>query len=1344
MSDGVPRMDWSADDQTSAIKLFKQRCELYFTIKDIKEEKQAHHILYFSGEQGLAKFNSWTLTEAQKKSPKEIWERFLGQPISTNFRVARFYLQQYRQQPRESIDEFVTRCLTQVKKCEFRDQEECDQRVIDQLVSGTRYPDLQKELLKQEKDMTLEQAIKLSKTHEASQEYAQQMTNATPSSVHSIHHSRNPQRACKFCGGQHPIKRREDCPAYNSECNACGKVGHWKSVCRSTRDSQGARPKEGRPRSHSRKRQRHTKRGQHKQSSVGTVTKHLPDSETEKDFSHLTLNSILKCDNISQANNRDEAVTHIMALIPGKKTIAHIRSKVDTGAQTNTLPVRMFRRMFPEMLSADGIPDETHVDNKQARLTAYNGTAITHYGSIVLQCRYKSPTWSPSHFFIVDSEGPAIIGLQSAETMSLVTMHCEISQHPEPAHNLPSVSSMKDLKQNYPDQFDRIGNFHGEYHITVDPDVQPVVHAARRCSIHLRNELKAELDDMERLRVIQKVTEPTDWVSSLAVSRKHNGKLRVCLDPKNLNKAIKRCHYKTPTVEELTYQLADAKYFSKMDAKNGYWSVKLDSESSRLTTFNTPFGRYLYLRMPFGLVMSQDVFQMKMDQVLERCPGTIGVADDVVVFGKSIEEHNTNLRNLMSVAQECGLVFNSEKCSIMHDQIKFFGTAYDKNGSHADPDKVADIQAIPAPMNKTELQEFLGIITYMGPFIPKLSEHTACLRDLLKREVSFEWLQNHDKAFRNLKELVCREITLSYFDTGKDTTIQVDASSRGIGAVLMQDGRPIAFASKSLSEAERRYANIERELLAVVFGSEKFHTYIYGKHFQVESDHKPLEMIQLKNLAAAPPRLQRMLLRLQNYDLHIKYRPGKELLLADGLSRLPIKQDPKSDHIELDLQINLVQFSTDRLNQLRTETNNDPTFRQLRSKIIEGWPEHRKDVPPILRPYWSFRDELSVENGLLLKGERVLIPTTMHKYILDKIHEGHQGIEKCRLRARECVHWIDINNDIEAMVKSCQICQENSKSQPAETLQQHEIPSRPWEILGTDLFKFEESEYLVIADYYSKFPFVRKMPKLCTSEAVIAASKQIFSEQGIPTCVMSDNGPQFASQSYQNFAESWGFDHKTSSPHYPRSNGFVERAIGTIKNVLTKAKADKGDLDKALLLLRTTPIDSHMPSPAELLNHRKMRGNLPIRIRNTFPNKDGVDQRLRDRQQSQKEYHDRHAKDLVPLAAGQEIRTQDHVTGRWSPGFIKSTCQEPRSYMVQLPSGSILRRNRRHILNIPQTHKAVTFAEDTDQEDQDTAQVPDDNHVAAENQNNINAAQVPGEGYTRFGRVVKKPNKLNL
>ena len=334
-----------------------------------------------------------------------------------------------------------------------------------------------------------------------------------------------------------------------------------------------------------------------------------------------------------------------------------------------------------------------------------------------------------------------------------------------------------------------------------------------------------------------------------------------------------------------------------------------------------------------------------------------------------------------------------------------------------------------------------------------------------------------------------------------------DASSRGLGAALLQDGRPFTFASKSLTPTEQRYANIEREMLAVVFGCKRFHTYVYAKNCTIESDHKPLEMIKKKNLGAAPPRLQRMLLETQGYEMQIKYHPGSEIALADILSRLPNTKQNKE--INLDIKIQMVQFSDEKVTTLKTETRSDPVLSALLEVITECWPEKRHKLSLPLRTYWGYRDELSVEDSIILKGGRIVIPTSMQKDILKKLHTPHMGMEKTKLLAKSSVFWPSISNDIEQVTRQCKICNSLAKSQRKEPLMPHEIPTRPWQNIGTDFMYFDNDNYIIVTDYYSKFPFVRKIKGQCTSNAVITILKEIFSEHGIPEIVISDNGRQY-------------------------------------------------------------------------------------------------------------------------------------------------------------------------------------------------------------------------------------------
>ena len=570
--------------------------------------------------------------------------------------------------------------------------------------------------------------------------------------------------------------------------------------------------------------------------------------------------------------------------------------------------------------------------------------------------------------------------------------------------------------------------------------------------------------------------------------------------------------------------------------------------------------------------MSQDIYQQKMDQILEDCDRAIGISDDVCIYGKTIEAHDRRLRKTMDTARKYGLVFNKEKCKIRQKQIKFYGLIWDENGSHPDPEKRDKIKSKPIPANREELQQFLGMIQYLSLFIPKLSSKTAPLRSLRKKDTEYQWNETVNIAFQNLEDHIHENICLAYFKPNAKTTIQVDASMPGLGATLINDNKIVAFASKRLTDTKSRYANIERELLAVVFGCERVHTYVYGKEFQIESDHKPLENIQNKNIAQAPPRLQRMLLRLQPYDAQILYKPGKEMRIPDYLSRTQSTQDEK---IGLDLTIHTVDITVQKQIELQEATEEDEELKILKQVIVNGWPENVKDTPKLIRNYWSMKDCLSVQNGLVTKGECIVIPKSMQNTVLKRIHDAHQGIEKCQLKARNSVYWRGINKDIEMMVRSCEICREHQRKNTKETMIIKEHSTRPFQNIAANIFEFNGQQILLVGDQYSKMLFVKTM-KSVMSTSCIEYLKAIFTVHGIPERLYTDNAKYFVSNEFHNFAIVWEFTHITSSPRYPQSNGFIERMVQTIKNTLKMAKQSKMDYQMALLCLRTTPLDNHL------------------------------------------------------------------------------------------------------------------------------------------------------------------------
>ena len=286
---------------------------------------------------------------------------------------------------------------------------------------------------------------------------------------------------------------------------------------------------------------------------------------------------------------------------------------------------------------------------------------------------------------------------------------------------------------------------------------------------------------------------------------KPNGDVRICLDPKRLNDAIIREHHYTQKLDDVPPQLSNAKVFSKLDARSGYWNVILDDESQLLTTFNTPFGRYCFKRLPFGLVSAQDIFQRKIDETYDGLPGIICIADDIVVYGQDDKTHDQNLIQMMERTKERGLSLNSDKCHIRQSSIGFYGHILTSEGIKPDPSKVSAIKDMKAPQNITQLQSFLSSVKYLGSFTPDLSNLCAPLNKLTRKDTDFQWGPEQQTAFETIKESIASITVLAYFDSKKPVRIQCDASMEGLGAVLYQNDKPVVVASKTLTSTEQNY-----------------------------------------------------------------------------------------------------------------------------------------------------------------------------------------------------------------------------------------------------------------------------------------------------------------------------------------------------------------------------------------------------------------------------------------------------------------------------------------------------------------------------------------------------------
>lgn len=1246
-------MDWNSMNLLEAFKKFRQHAELVFAgaLKEKDEEVHVTYLLLWVGEKGREIYNTLTLTDAQRKKVKDICEAFQKHVQPKSNPVFARYKFNNEVQGENSVEQFITRLKVLAKDCSFGETY-IEDMIRDRLVFGIKSQKMREKLLTVGEDLTLARAVQICQSYEYAQEQLKTMlpqgsfSGAATAAVSYVERRDSNQgtkpkgpKPRKGATGTYAKPGKQKPSANLSDCGNCGKK-HFKGRC----------PAKG-------KQCYHCKKWNHFSTVCKAKSVNNVDITDDFHFEDIYIDSV-----DSRISNGQ--VFAEMEVGPSEQKV---NFKVDTGSQVNILPYYVFQQL--------GV--STALCPSNMKLSAYNGNPLQTEGTITLTCTHPDTNKTRQvEFHVVHTQSTPLFGLQSCVEFDLVKITYSIENKPA-----QSYMTKASVLNNFPQVFKGIGSIAGDVSIHIAPDAVPVVHPPRKIPVALKDRVKEELDRMEKMGVIKKVDEPTDWVNSMVVVEKRSGKLRVCLDPHDLNKVIQRPHYPLKTLDDILPQLNGARYFTKMDATSGFWAINLKNESSLLTTFNTVFGRYRYLRLAMGLKNSMDLFQKKVDECFEGLSGVVAIVDDILVYGKSREEHDKNLRAVLNRALEKGLRLNENKLEVGVTEISYFGHVLSERGLQPDPAKIAAILDMPPPENRTELETILGMINYLSRFAPNLAEITSPLRELLGKTVEFYWGKLQADAFSKVKEIITQAPVLCYYDPAKSLILQTDSSRSGLGATLLQDGRPLAYASKSLTPCEKNYAQIELECLGILFGMKRYHHWVYGRKVIVETDHLSLIPIFKKPLYVAPARLQRMLLQMQRYDIEVRFRAGKEIPVPDTLSRKSLSDTYPSLSEGLDVQVNMVisslPVSDRKLQEIKAQTEQDEQLSLLKKVIQDGWPVYRNQCQPEILDFWNFRDELACFDGIIMKGQKLVIPKALRSSILDIVHVGHMGVEKTLNRARDIIFWPRISSDITQLVLNCPTCLEHRCSNTKEPLVSPEIPEYPWQIVATDIFTWNQKDFIVVADYYSHYFEVKELPNMKTS-TVIKRMKGIFARLGIPQRLISDNQTCYTSAEFAQFAKEWDFEAITSSPYHSQGNGFAEAYVKICKRIFTKAKEAKKDPLIGLLEYRNTPLNIGF-SPATLLMGRQLRSILPTSKENLMPQTiapEIVRAKLQAKRQKEKFYYDRNAKPLPLLEVGDSARIQQDKT--WKQAVVTDKLND-RSYSVRTTDGASYRRNRRHL-----------------------------------------------------------------
>ena len=540
-------------------------------------------------------------------------------------------------------------------------------------------------------------------------------------------------------------------------------------------------------------------------------------------------------------------------------------------------------------------------------------------------------------------------------------------------------------------------------------DAKPYcVNVARRVPFPILQKVKDELNRLRDHGVIEPVQEPSEWCAPMVPVLKKNGKIRITVDFKRLDNAVRRQQFMLPNLDDIAPKLANSLVFSSLDTSSGFFQIPLEESSSALTTFITPFGRFRFKRIPMGITSSPEIFQKKMSELLAGHEGCDVIMDDILIYGKDEEEHDARLEKVLKTIQASGLRLNKEKCHIKKKQLIYFGHLVGADGIQPNPEKVEAIQKMPAPENVAEVRTLVGMINYLGRFVPSLPSTMKPILDFLKEDTAWNWDQPQQHALDSVKNIISNTPCLAYYNPTKPTMVSADASSFGLGGALFQqlgdNWMPIAFCSRTLTPAETKYAQIEKECLASVWACEKFSRYLIGlDQFELQTDHKPLvPLMTTRDLDECPIRCQRLLMRLMRFNPKVRHVPGKSLVTTDALSRKPLphgtSDETKANEITKFIASVQATWPTTQssISKLQTATAQDRILQKVASYVTKGWPG---DISLPLKPYQQMQSHLSIVDGLITCGSRIVVPQVLQSDALQKLHETHQGQVKCQERA---------------------------------------------------------------------------------------------------------------------------------------------------------------------------------------------------------------------------------------------------------------------------------------------------------------------------------------------------------
>nr|XP_012218140.1 PREDICTED: uncharacterized protein K02A2.6-like [Linepithema humile] len=765
----------------------------------------------------------------------------------------------------------------------------------------------------------------------------------------------------------------ETCTHIQTECRYCKKIGHIKGAC-------FKKKKDG-------KKDSSNKCEGQKKKETSKCHHTEEDNEESSSVSYLF--------NVSARETTDKRTASVM--IEGFP----VEMEIDSGAGHTIIGRETFNRIWPA---------GKKLESSKVILRTWSKQQLETLGECKVKVQFRGIK-SQLRLMIMANNGPNLLGRDWFGTLGISVSGTHwVQEEALP----PALEQYKEVFRQ------ELGRYRGApIKIVLDEGARPIFRRHRAVPLALQAKVEAELTRMVKEDVLEQVNQ-SDWATPIVPVLKRNGDIRICGDYKG-------------TVWRL---LAGGRVFTKLDLDRAYTQVRVDEESSKMLTLNTTKGLFRVKRLPFGISSAPACFQRLMETILGGLEGIIVYLDDILIAGRSVDEHWQRVQEVLKRFVEVGLRINKNKCAFARHSVEFLGFRIDAEGVHPTNEKVRAIKEAAPPRNRTELESFLGLMNFYERFMPNKASVAGPLYELLSKKTTWVWGSRQEQAFQQSKELLTTDRVLTHYDQTLPLLLACDASPYGVGAVLshkLPNGSeaPIAFGSRTLQTSEKNYAQIDKEALAIMFGLKKFHRFIWGRPVTILTDHKPLLGL-LKQGKAVPetlsPRMLRWNLILGSYNFVLNYRPGKKHANADTCSRLPLPGEERSFPEPADVLL-LEEAPTGSpltAKNIEQATSKDQVLARVRRAVLHGTIEELPNEPDYIP--WKHRNgSLSVLRGCLLWGSRVIVPKVLRAAVLGLLHKVHQGINRTKAIARSYVWWPALDKDIEEMIGNCAACVQTRK-----------------------------------------------------------------------------------------------------------------------------------------------------------------------------------------------------------------------------------------------------------------------------------------------------------------------------